>query len=68
MAFDFGTEHFYFPLQRRQGSGVPLFQFLHALGEPLRQPPHLVVDGGPDAGAPLVVDHQGPDFGLGERA
>ena len=56
-----------FCLQRRQRPGVTLLQLLHAPGEPLGQPLHLVVDGGPDAGAPLVLDHQRLDLGLGER-
>ena len=43
------------------------FQILQAPGEPLGQPLHLVVDGGPGAGVPLVLDHQRVDHGLGER-
>ena len=45
---------------------VAFFQILQAPGEPLGQPLHLVVDGGPGAAVPLVLNYQRLDHGLGE--
>ena len=68
MPFHPRTEHLDLALQRRERLGVALLQLLHPSGEPLGQPLHLAVDGGAQAGKPLVLDHQRLDLVLGELA